>query len=495
MTSDLSPPVAAVPQPLLLTEHLSKGPSTGGLPPQASEPPVWVVLDTRTAEHGVNSGVSRFVVGLAGGLAEVLALRNEASPQCIRVLLVGKHEPHAWIVSLVQRYPHIVSYWSGGPGALTRKKEKPVWLWPSRVVSEIAQRTGERFLWVAPGNLDRPLLWPFGRSRWKNRLVQVVHDTIPFKQKGSMGFFFRVQFCWLVKRTLGSFPHVFTVSDHSAADLARIAPKRLKPVAVVGNGIEPVFGNYGKVFGPDRVSARLRLLALLFPQAEEPSQRGMFERLARARWVVSVGRYQKYKSWESVEEATSLLQGSFSEGAWLLRVGLCARDAQRLAKVESQPLGLGTVFPSLHMLGLPELSDTLLSVLYSLSDVCAHPSRAEGFGLPPLESAFCGTPVVYRKGTAVDDHFAQGTRLPVGFATALESNEPHVWAQALAEVMQQGDRPGTELHALFAHLARCESARDFMGSRLGASRYEWPECARRFLDALFAPALDAEART
>lgn len=496
MTSVTSSLVATAPQALSSSQHSRSAPSqaTPVAPSGSGGPASWVVLDTRTAEHGVNSGISRFVVGLAGGLAQELALRKETSPHGVRVLLVGKHEPHAWIVSLVQRYPDLVSYWSGGPGALTRKTEKPVWLWPSRVLAEIAQRTGEGFFWVAPANLDRPLLWPFGRSRWKNRLVQIVHDTIPFTQKGSMGFFFRMQFCWLVKRTLSSFPHVLTVSQHSATDLARIAPKRQRPVSVVGNGIEPAFGSYGKVLGAERVAARLRFLALLFPQAGDPSSRGMFENLARARWVVGVGRYQKYKAWETVEEATALLQGSFPEGVWFLRVGLCVRDAQRLAKIESQPLGLATLYPSMRMLGIPELSDTLLSVLYSLADVCAHPSRAEGFGLPPLESAFCGTPVVYRKGTAVDEHFGQGTKLPLGFATSVDAQEPQVWAQALGWVLEQSASPGTELAGLLADLSCSESARSAMASRLGASRYEWQACARRFLDSVLMPANEGGAR-
>jgi len=38
--------------------------------------------------------------------------------------------------------------------------------------------------------------------------------------------------------------------------------------------------------------------------------------------------------------------------------------------------------------------DNQLAELYSSADVFVFPSRYEGFGLPPLESIACGTPVV-----------------------------------------------------------------------------------------------------
>jgi glycosyltransferase involved in cell wall biosynthesis len=463
-------------QPLALRLDASKSSNSPDV-----QSPTWIVLDTRTAESGIQSGVSRFVVGLAGGLAQVLAGKESRS---VQLLLIGKREPHAWIVALVQNYPSVVSYWSGGPGALTRRFDRPVWLWPSRVVTEIAHKTGEDFFWVAPGNFDRPLIWSFGRRKWKSKLVQIIHDTIPFSQKASMGFFFRMQFCYLVKKTLASFPAVFTVSSHTSNSLVGIAPRRAMPVAVIGNGIDAIFGAQRKIFGDERFEARMRFLALLFPQLGEPVFKETFVTIAKSRWVVGVGRYQKYKGWESAEAATQILRGSFGEGVWFLRVGLCAKDTQRLAKTEQQSLGQGALFPTMNMLGLPELSDSLLAVLYSLSDVCAHPSRAEGFGFPPLEAAFCGTPVVYRKGTAVDEHFGEGTTLPLGFATAVDTNETQALAQAIAWVFEQQASPGSPLGVFLAQIGRADSAGQIMGPLLNSQRYEWRACADRFLDAV-----------
>lgn len=457
-------------------------PSVGSSPSSAPSP-TWLVLDTRTAEKGVSSGVSRFVVGLAGGLAHVMATMADRQGAGLRLLLVGKHEPAPWIIALVQKYPGLVSYWSGGPGALSRKSDKPVWLWPSKVVGDISRFTRENFVWIAPGNFDRPVLWPFGRSRWRARLVQIIHDTIPFTQKGSMGFFFRTQFTTLVKRTLASFPHVMTVSRHSADALGALVPKRTRPVSVVGNGIEAVFGSYAKVLGEERVRARMRFLEVLVPSATDSAQRGQLERIAHARWVVGVGRYQKYKDWEVVEEALPAVRSQLSEGVWFFRVGYCAKDAHRFLKAEQVTLDGATLLPGLGMVGIPELSDSLLAVLYTLADACAHPSRAEGFGLPPLEAAFCGTPVVFRSGTAVGGHF-EGVRLPRGFAVPEESGEPMTWARSLCTVMRDSDEPSTELGAFLRKLASAPDTRAMMGPRLGADRYEWTACASRFLEAL-----------
>lgn len=47
-----------------------------------------------------------------------------------------------------------------------------------------------------------------------------------------------------------------------------------------------------------------------------------------------------------------------------------------------------------NVLFLGRVSDKELVMYYNAADVLVHPSRYEGFGLPPLEAMACGTPVV-----------------------------------------------------------------------------------------------------
>ena len=84
--------------------------------------PFWLVLDIRSATSDHQSGLGRFVVGLSQALADCLSGRrsnHDAVTQDVRLLLVAKSEPPKWAVQLVHEYPTLVTFWSGGPGALT----------------------------------------------------------------------------------------------------------------------------------------------------------------------------------------------------------------------------------------------------------------------------------------------------------------------------------------------------------------------------------------
>ena len=54
-----------------------------------------------------------------------------------------------------------------------------------------------------------------------------------------------------------------------------------------------------------------------------------------------------------------------------------------------------------------------LRSLYGAADAYVSPYRAEGFNLPPLEAAACGTPVILTKGGASDDYFDSSFALQV----------------------------------------------------------------------------------
>jgi glycosyltransferase involved in cell wall biosynthesis len=51
-----------------------------------------------------------------------------------------------------------------------------------------------------------------------------------------------------------------------------------------------------------------------------------------------------------------------------------------------------------------------LKFLYDEADVFAYPSFYEGFGLPPLEAAACGTPVVTSRTGAIPDILGDAAR-------------------------------------------------------------------------------------
>ena len=435
--------------------------------------PQWLVIDTRTAQSGVQSGVSRFVVGLTTALADRLS-----QSESLKLLLVSKSEPPAWVVELVHKYPQTVSFWSGGPGALTRKWEKPTYYWSTKVIRKISKFSSGQFLWLAPANFDRPLFSSsFFGSQNRDRVIQIVHDTIPLTQRNSMGFLFRTQFKFFVKRTLARFPNVLTVSQHSATELQRFCRKRTTPVSVLSNGVEGIFGSKKRPTSEaEQRTMRVEFLRSMLDVNASPTADAQLEKLAAMRWVMGVGRSQKYKGWEVAEEAITQCGSKIPQGVLFLRIGFEQRELSRFGKSEPKVFGQGLACSQVPMLAFPGVSDDTLVGFYQLSDALVHPSKAEGFGFPPLEAVLCGLPVLYRSGTAVDDHFAPGA-LPDHFWRPLSSDNAQDWAGHLVEVLSH-DR----FQSKFAkEMQMALSPRAYVEQIAGGKQFDWHTAADTFL--------------
>ena len=77
------------------------------------------------------------------------------------------------------------------------------------------------------------------------------------------------------------------------------------------------------------------------------------------------------------------------------------------------------------------VSNSDLPALYSLADVFLFPSLRESFGLPPLESMACGTPVVSSTTSSMPEVCGDGALLVDPF-------KPNEIAQAILKIT--GDR-------------------------------------------------------
>jgi glycosyltransferase involved in cell wall biosynthesis len=470
--------------------------------------PFWLVVDVRSAASDRYSGLARFVIGLSQALGEALsARRSQKDPQTenVKLLLVAKSEPPKWAVELIQEYPSLISFWSGGPGALQQSWDKPQYLWSSRVLRWIIRWSGGRFFWIAPGNFDRPVLSSFLLPRaLRSNIVQVIHDTIPLDHSRSMSFFFRLQFSILVRRTLSRLPFVFTVSEDSAERLAKLAPRRNVPIHVLPSGIESIFGALPRCRSVSELAAA-RKLFLERLRSNSSNEGGseftqlsadQLDALIRRRWVVGVGRSQKYKGWEVAEEAVQQLNSDLSEGVVFIRIGgdedgqsSASQTSQRTGKTQS-PGGmvahqLVVRLNSTNSMNIESLPDELLAQLYRCSDVLVHPSQAEGFGFPPVEAALSGLPVIFRAGTAVDGHF-KGHSFHPNFWQRLDSDSPADWRNAMLGVLR--NRAG--LDGFFDEMHLAVHPRAFICQRGGGQDFRWGRAAESLLNTLFKPKQD-----
>ncbi len=472
--------------------------------------PFWLVIDIRAASTDGHSGLARFVIGLSRALSEALSARrsnNDATTENVRVLLVSKAEPPKWAIELIQEHPSLVSFWSGGPGALPAQWEKPQYLWSSRVLRWILKWSRGQFFWIAPCNFDRPVFTAFLLPRaLRPRVVQVIHDTIPIEHARSMSFLFRTQFLLIVRRTLAKLPYVFTVSGDSAERLSRLSPKRTQPIHVLPSGIESIFGalpRYRSV--ADFISARRAFLDILFAgnagladsgsefQMQKPSGDEL-DALVRRRWVVGVGRSQKYKGWNLAEDVVHQLHSDLSEGVTFIRVGGDEDGVSRLNKSGGKQLSAANKSEQKSgfrisrsnnglVVNIESLPDEMLAQLYRCADILVHPSQAEGFGFPPVEAALSGLPVVFRSGTAVEGHF-RGHSFHPHFWQGIDSDDPSAWREAILAVLR--NKSGLDVFMNEMHTA--VHPRSFICQRGGGQDFRWLRAAESLLSVLFSPA-------
>jgi glycosyltransferase involved in cell wall biosynthesis len=180
---------------------------------------------------------------------------------------------------------------------------------------------------------------------------------------------------WLLKERVAvrRAAAVFTVSEASRAELVRafgLAPER---VAVVPEAPDPVFGPRPR----EAVARALGELGL-----------GQDERI-----VVYAAGLSPHKNVETLLEAFASLPLNGSAPARLVLAGALEDESFHSAadsiRERIRRLGLGdrVLLPGF-------VSDEQLACLYTAASAAVVPSLAEGFGLPAVEAAACGAPVI-----------------------------------------------------------------------------------------------------
>ena len=144
------------------------------------------------------------------------------------------------------------------------------------------------------------------------------------------------------------------------------------------------------------------------------------------RVILFVGRIDPLKGLERLLTAMSYLS---DQGIKLLVVGgddSCERELQGLRNL-CQSMN---VQESVTFVGRMEQKE--LPFFYAAADVCVMPSYYESFGLVPLESLACGTPVVATRVGAVEDIVRDGE---TGYIVA--NNQPDLLAGRISDILSK----------------------------------------------------------
>lgn len=275
------------------------------------------------------------------------------------------------------------------------------------------------------------------------RAVTTIHDVIVERYPELTLQGWRARLFWKAKVALGIYQArlILTVSDFAAREIAQV-------LGVPASRLRVALEAPARAYRPGRSPAAIAAAA---QGAGVPPG---------AAWFVYVGGFNPHKHVDALVRAHAAAAARLPEPPLLLLVGTLEDDvfhgAQGTIRQAIQESGTAAL---IRWTGFVE--DEELSLLLAGAIALALPSASEGFGLPAVEAAACGTPVIATTESPLPE------LLPGGGVFVSPGD-----AGALADAM--------------VLLATDREARRAMGeaAERGARRLNWPAGARAALAAL-----------
>lgn len=374
-------------------------------------PVTLVVVDCRQVVVSAgNSGIGRFT----GALAAALYALAQSSNGRLELCFVAPHPSLAAALRSRGVLSHGSSHGSClGPVAvecvgrlLYRVFPKPRSLWATYVFGVLALRLRRatsrksitRCIWVAPDNIDRPLMlapWRQRTQRWS--VVQVVHDLIPLQFPTQHNRALRFQLRALLGLWTPSWLSVAPVSGLTALDLQSWFGRESEKLRITGplglcldQAYVSALAQMNSLEGPELVSEMRRVLPELATWLDK----------RRTHFVLGVGRDETYKRWPLAALVVRAWHQQLQTqapglGQELLFIHVCAEsssgDYAKEVFGHGQPLSERVVFyPESRVIRFLQVDDYTLACLYRLAEVFLHCSQREGFGLPAAEAYLAG---------------------------------------------------------------------------------------------------------
>jgi glycosyltransferase involved in cell wall biosynthesis len=184
---------------------------------------------------------------------------------------------------------------------------------------------------------------------------------------------------WSAKRA----SHIMTISEFSAADIARRFDIPRERITVAHLAASPDFHPRDKAQSQKYLAGKYRLT---FP------------------FILYVGRIQARKNLARLVEAYSRLRKQGLDAKLVLVGKKDWQSAQLLEKIKELGLENSVIFP-----GFVPFED--LPLFYNAAEVFVFPSFFEGFGLPVVESMASGVPTITSLGSSLEEVAGNGAIL------------------------------------------------------------------------------------
>jgi len=200
---------------------------------------------------------------------------------------------------------------------------------------------------------------------WEGKSVVTIHDIIALDFPEYCSCANRAYFRIALPHSIRKADKIIAVSNTVKNDILRKFPNYSSKIEVIYHGIDDIF-------------------------RETPSAKKLMEVQQKyklpEKYILFVGNIEPKKNIARLIEAFKNLSKHSDMPHSLVIAGQFAWKYDDIMKIKRQN-DERIIFP-----GYIEQSD--LPALYTLADLFVFPSLYEGFGIPPLESMACGTPVI-----------------------------------------------------------------------------------------------------
>lgn len=210
-----------------------------------------------------------------------------------------------------------------------------------------------------------------------------IHDVIFCDHPREFSWSYRFAKQWLYRRSARTADHLTTVSEHSKIAIRKYLQKESRATYVIPNGVRKnYFENYDKSYCKDLLRRRYGL----------------------DRFILYVSRIEPRKNHAMAVKAFVDLQ-LYRRGFHLVFLGHITHDAAWRSAMAQLPAEAAS-----HVFHSDAVSDEELLCFYRAADLFVYPSKAEGFGIPPLEAAAARVPVLCSNSSAMKEYafFGEG---------------------------------------------------------------------------------------
>jgi glycosyltransferase involved in cell wall biosynthesis len=277
--------------------------------------------------------------------------------------------------------------------------------------------------------------------------VVTIHDTIPERFPELTLPSRRARLFWSlkVKLALAQAHTVLTVSDYSARSIARVLHVRPDRIRVA---VEAPAAAYRPCTASEILAAKNRVRL--------PSD---------AEWFVYVGGFNPHKRIDLILRAHAALAATHLPAPHMLLVGSRSGDVfhKEPEKLDAIVHAAGTE-SLVHWLGF--VSDEEVRPLLAGAIASVLPSEAEGFGLPAIEAAACGAPVIATLESPLPDLLQGG-----GFF--VKPGDLHALQQAMCRLLDDKElraRMGSIAHERASALSWKKAAEQALAAVHSAAR-------------------------